>query len=46
MELRMIWLRLHMSSDDVIENTDRGGRPPEGIKYGQHNNAFGMGSNW
>ncbi len=31
---------LHMSSNDV-ENTDQGGRPPEGIKYGQHDNAFG-----
>ena len=28
---------LHMSSD----SNDEGGRPPEGIKYGQHKNAFG-----
>jgi len=28
---------LHMSSD----SDDKGGRPPEGIKYGQHKNAFG-----
>tara|TARA_R110000782_G_scaffold59656_3_gene123694 strand:+ start:3148 stop:4971 length:1824 start_codon:yes stop_codon:yes gene_type:complete len=31
---------LHMSSDDP-ENKDKGGRPPEGIKYGQHANEFG-----
>ena len=31
---------LHMSSKDV-EEKDLGGRPPEGIKYGQHKNAFG-----
>ena len=31
---------LHMSTDDV-ENKDTGGRPPEGIKYGQHDNEFG-----
>jgi|TARA_R110000851_G_scaffold159587_9_gene302857 hypothetical protein len=31
---------LHMSSDDV-EDKDKGGRPPEGLKYGQHNNEFG-----
>tara|TARA_Y100001972_G_C7411540_1_gene213258 strand:- start:47 stop:505 length:459 start_codon:yes stop_codon:yes gene_type:complete len=31
---------IHMSSDDV-EEKDQGGRPPEGIKYGQHANAFG-----
>jgi len=29
---------LHMSSD---EETDPGGRPKEGIKFGQHKNAFG-----
>jgi len=31
---------LHMSTDDV-ENKDKGGRPPEGIKYGQHDNEMG-----
>ena len=31
---------LHMSSDDV-EEKDQGGRPPEGIKFGQHKNALG-----
>ena len=31
---------LHMSTDDV-ENKDPGGRPPEGIKYGQHKNHMG-----
>jgi len=31
---------LHMSSDEV-EEKDTGGRPPEGIKYGQHANEFG-----
>jgi hypothetical protein len=31
---------MHMSSDDV-EEKDLGGRPPEGIKSGQHRNAFG-----
>ena len=31
---------IHMSSDDV-EEKDKGGRPPEGIKYGQHANHFG-----
>ena len=30
----------HMSSDDVIDK-DPGGRPPEGIKYGQHKNQMG-----
>jgi hypothetical protein len=30
----------HMSSKDV-EDKDPGGRPPEGIKSGQHKNAFG-----
>tara|TARA_R110000868_G_scaffold144646_1_gene363958 strand:- start:939 stop:1703 length:765 start_codon:yes stop_codon:yes gene_type:complete len=30
----------HMSSNDVVE-PDKGGRPPEGIKSGQHKNAFG-----
>jgi len=29
-----------MSTDDV-ENKDKGGRPPEGIKYGQHDNEMG-----
>jgi hypothetical protein len=29
-----------MSSDEV-EEKDLGGRPPEGIKSGQHQNAFG-----
>ena len=29
-----------MSSDEV-QDTDQGGRPPEGIKYGQHANEFG-----
>jgi hypothetical protein len=29
-----------MSHDDVIEK-DKGGRPPEGIKYGQHKNHMG-----
>jgi hypothetical protein len=31
---------VHMSSNEV-ENKDKGGRPPEGIKYGQHQNEFG-----
>ena len=31
---------IHMSSSDV-EDKDVGGRPKEGIKYGQHKNAFG-----
>jgi hypothetical protein len=31
---------IHMSSDEV-EDKDKGGRPPEGIKYGQHRNEFG-----
>ena len=31
---------IHMSSDDV-EEKDKGGRPPEGIKYGQHKNHMG-----
>jgi len=31
---------IHMSSDDV-EKKDVGGRPKEGIKSGQHKNAFG-----
>jgi hypothetical protein len=31
---------LHMSSNEV-EEKDPGGRPKEGIKYGQHKNAFG-----
>ena len=31
---------VHMSSNDVLEK-DKGGRPPEGIKPGQHKNAFG-----
>ena len=31
---------VHMSSKDV-EDKDQGGRPPEGIKFGQHKNAFG-----
>jgi hypothetical protein len=31
---------VHMSSNEV-ENKDKGGRPPEGIKSGQHKNAFG-----
>jgi|TARA_R110000803_G_scaffold90259_1_gene157593 hypothetical protein len=31
---------MHMSSDEV-EEKDPGGRPKEGIKYGQHANAFG-----
>ena len=31
---------IHMSSDEV-EIKDEGGRPPEGIKFGQHKNAFG-----
>jgi len=31
---------MHMSSDDV-EDKDKGGRPKEGIKFGQHKNAFG-----
>ena len=30
----------HMSTDDVLEK-DPGGRPPEGIKSGQHKNALG-----
>jgi hypothetical protein len=29
-----------MSSDDV-EQKDKGGRPKEGIKFGQHKNEFG-----
>ena len=29
-----------MSSNEVLEK-DKGGRPPEGIKFGQHKNAFG-----
>jgi hypothetical protein len=31
---------VHMSSTEV-EEKDKGGRPPEGIKYGQHKNEFG-----
>jgi hypothetical protein len=31
---------VHMSSKEV-EEKDKGGRPPEGIKSGQHQNAFG-----
>lgn len=31
---------LHMSSDEV-ETKDPGGRPKEGIKFGQHKNEFG-----
>ena len=31
---------VHMSSKDV-EEKDKGGRPPEGIKFGQHKNALG-----
>ena len=31
---------LHMSSNNV-EEKDKGGRPPEGIKFGQHKNALG-----
>ena len=31
---------MHMSTDDVMDK-DRGGRPPEGIKYGQHKNHMG-----
>ena len=31
---------VHMSSNEVAEK-DKGGRPPEGIKYGQHKNEFG-----
>jgi len=31
---------IHMSSKEV-EDKDVGGRPKEGIKYGQHKNAFG-----
>jgi hypothetical protein len=31
---------VHMSSNEV-EDKDPGGRPPEGIKYGQHRNEFG-----
>ena len=31
---------IHMSSDEV-EEKDKGGRPKEGIKFGQHKNAFG-----
>ena len=31
---------IHMSSSDV-EEKDKGGRPKEGIKSGQHKNAFG-----
>ena len=29
-----------MSHDDVMDK-DQGGRPPEGIKYGQHKNHMG-----
>ena len=31
---------VHMSSNEV-EEKDKGGRPKEGIKFGQHKNAFG-----
>jgi len=31
---------IHMSSDEV-EEKDKGGRPKEGIKFGQHKNEFG-----
>jgi hypothetical protein len=31
---------MHMSSDEV-EDKDKGGRPKEGVKFGQHKNAFG-----
>jgi len=31
---------MHMSSDDV-EKKDKGGRPKEGIKFGQHKNEMG-----
>ena len=31
---------IHMSSDEV-EDKDKGGRPKEGIKFGQHKNEFG-----
>ena len=31
---------MHMSSNEV-EEKDKGGRPKEGIKFGQHKNAFG-----
>lgn len=31
---------MHMSSNDV-EDKDKGGRPKEGIKFGQHANEFG-----
>jgi hypothetical protein len=31
---------MHMSSNEV-EDKDKGGRPKEGIKFGQHKNAFG-----
>jgi len=31
---------VHMSSDEVVER-DKGGRPKEGIKFGQHKNEFG-----
>ena len=31
---------MHMSSDDA-EQKDKGGRPKEGIKFGQHKNEFG-----
>jgi len=31
---------IHMSSDEV-EEKDQGGRPKEGIKFGQHKNEFG-----
>lgn len=31
---------VHMSTSGV-EEKDQGGRPPEGIKFGQHKNAFG-----
>jgi len=31
---------MHQSTDDVTD-TNKGGRPPEGIKYGQHKNHMG-----
>jgi hypothetical protein len=31
---------MHQSTDDVTD-TNKGGRPPEGIKYGQHANELG-----
>tara|TARA_R110000851_G_scaffold11262_2_gene39678 strand:+ start:4303 stop:6141 length:1839 start_codon:yes stop_codon:yes gene_type:complete len=34
---------IHMSSDEVEDN-DVGGRPKEGSKFGQHDNAFGWDS--